>query len=81
MNNNEATAAPGPKTVTTRDRPTMASKRLDLPSICDICWRARSTRKHQTCSRIRQERKAEEWAALMAERLAARISRERRYRR
>ena len=30
----------------TRTRPTMASHRLDLPSICDICGRARSTGKH-----------------------------------
>ncbi|WP_342653542.1 hypothetical protein [Pseudomonas sp. F3-2] len=79
MNNNEATAVPGPKTVTTRDRPTMASKHLDLPSICDICGMARSTRKHRSCSQIRQARKKEEWAALMAERLAARLARERRY--
>lgn len=50
----------------------MASKRLDLPSICDICGNARSTRKHQKCSRIRQHRKTEEWAALMAEKAAIR---------
>ncbi|WP_296187914.1 hypothetical protein [Pseudomonas sp. UBA1879] len=70
-----------PKTMAMRERPTMASKRLDLPSICDICGRARSARNHQTCSRARQERKAEEWAALMAERLAARLAKEQRYRR
>lgn len=62
-----------------RLRPTMASQRLDLPSICDICGKARSTRKHQTCSRIRQQRKTEEWAALMVEKLAARLTKGRRY--
>jgi hypothetical protein len=62
-----------------RQRPTMASKRLDLPSICDICGTARSTRKHQVCSSTRQQRKTEEWAALMAEKLAARLAKERRY--
>lgn len=55
------TAAPGP-----RNRPTMASHRLDLPSVCDICGKARSTRKHQACSRIRQQRKSAEWEAYMA---------------
>lgn len=62
-----------------RERPAMASKRLDLPSICDICGTARSTRKHQTCSRIRQLRKTEEWDNFMAEKLAARLAKERRY--
>jgi hypothetical protein len=62
-----------------RLRPTMASHRLDLPSICDICGKARSTRTHRTCSRIRQQRKAEEWTALMEERLAARAVRGKRY--
>jgi hypothetical protein len=81
MNIIEATAVPMPKAMTTRGRPTLASKRLDLPSICDICGRARSTRSHQTCSRTRQERKADEWAALMAERLAARLAKQQRYRR
>lgn len=81
MNKIEATAVPRPKTMTPRERPPMASKRLDLPSICDICGRARSTRNHQTCSRIRQEHKADEWAVLMAERLAARLAKEQRYRR
>ena len=81
MNNVEATAVPRPKAMVARERPTMASKRLDLPSICDICGRARSARNHQTCSRVRQARKADEWAALMAERTAARHEREKRYRR
>ena len=49
-----------------RIRPTMASHRLDLPSICDICGKARSTRKHATCSRTRQQLKQEEWASYMA---------------
>lgn len=49
-----------------RIRPTMASHRLDLPSICDICGKARSTRKHAKCSRIRQQLKQEEWASYMA---------------
>lgn len=62
-----------------RERPPMASHRLSLPSICDICGNARSTRKHQACSRIRQQRKATEWAALMAEKAAAKAAKERRY--
>jgi len=62
-----------------RLRPTMASHRLDLTSICDICGKARSMRTHRTCSRIRQQRKAEEWTALMEERLAARAVRGKRY--
>lgn len=49
-----------------RIRPTMASHRLDLPSICDICGKARSTRKHAKCSRTRQQLKQEEWASYMA---------------
>ncbi|MOA48066.1 hypothetical protein D3C78_1707580 [compost metagenome] len=43
----------------------MASHRLELPSLCDICNRPRSTRKHQRCSKIRQQRKAAEWATYM----------------
>nr|WP_314533026.1 hypothetical protein [uncultured Pseudomonas sp.] len=62
-----------------RERPTMASHRLDLPSRCDICGKARSTRKHQTCSHIRQQRKSAEWAAYMAEREAAKQNKPRRY--
>jgi hypothetical protein len=53
----------GAKANTVRVRPTMASHRLDLPSICDICGKARSTRKHATCSRTRQQLKQEEWAS------------------
>jgi ribosomal protein S11 len=57
----------------------MASKRLDLISICDICGKARSTRKHQKCSRLRQQRKSAEWAALMSEKAAAKQAKGRRY--
>jgi len=64
---------------TSRLRPTMASHRLDLPNICDICGKARSTRKHQACSRIRQQRKSLEWAALLAEKAAAKEAKGRRY--
>ena len=49
--------------MTNRIRPTMTSHRLDLPSICDICGKARSTRKHAACSRTRQQLKREEWAS------------------
>lgn len=48
-----------------RERPTMASHRLDLPSLCDICGKTRSTRKHAACSRTRQQLKREEWASYM----------------
>ncbi|MCY1286824.1 hypothetical protein D9M68_756300 [compost metagenome] len=54
-----------PKAITERTRPTMASHRLELPSICDICSKARSTRKHARCSQIRQQRKNAEWATYM----------------
>ena len=64
---------------TERIRPAMASNRLDLPSVCDICGKARSTRKHQNCSRLRQQRKSEEWAAFMAEKAAAKKAKGRRY--
>jgi hypothetical protein len=62
-----------------RERPTMASHRLDLPNYCDICGKGRSTGKHQACSRIRQQSKINEWAALMAERAALRQNKPRRY--
>jgi hypothetical protein len=64
---------------TERTRPTLASMRLELPSRCDICGNARSTGKHQTCSRIRQQRKADEWEAIMAEKVAARLAKGKRY--
>lgn len=60
-------------------RPPMASHRLDLHSCCDICGKARSTRKHQACSRIRQQRKSAEWAELMAVRAEAKKNKPRRY--
>ena len=62
-----------------RNRPTMASHRLDLPSICDICNKARSTRKHAACSRIRQQRKQEEWASYMGNVAAKKAQGGRRY--
>lgn len=62
-----------------RTRPPMASHRLDLPSCCDICGKARSTRKHQACSRIRQKRKSAEWAELMAMQAEAKKNKPRRY--
>lgn len=65
--------------MTNRIRPTMASHRLDLPSICDICGNARSTRKHAQCSRIRQKTKQAEWAAIQAEKTAAKQQKGRRY--
>jgi hypothetical protein len=68
-----------PAGVTVRERPPLAGQRLDLPSICDICGKARVTRRHQTCSRIRQKRKSTEWAALMAEKAAAKKVRGGRY--
>lgn len=60
----------------TRIRPPLASMRLETPNQCDICGKARATRKHQACSRIRQQRKAEEWAAYMAEQEAARTAKQ-----
>ncbi|MEI7050502.1 hypothetical protein WCL09_08870 [Pseudomonas koreensis] len=62
-----------------RTRPPMASHRLDLPSRCDICGKARSTRRHQACSRIRQQRKSAEWADLMAMQAEAKKNKPRRY--
>lgn len=63
-----------------RIRPTMASHRLDLPSICDICGKHRGTRKHDSCSRIRQQSKNEEWAFFMAEQCATRTAKQERRR-
>lgn len=65
--------------MTHRTRPTMASHRLDLPSICDICNKARSTRKHAACSRIRQQRKHEEWTSYMGNLTAKKAQGGRRY--
>lgn len=67
------------KATTERTRPTMASHRLDLPSICDICGNARSTRKHAQCSRIRQQTKQAEWEYVQAEKAAAKQQKGRRY--
>ena len=63
-----------------RERPTLAGSRLDLPSICDICGRARSTGKHAKCSRTRQQTKQAEWAAFMAELAAKRLAKQERRR-
>jgi hypothetical protein len=62
-----------------RTRPPMAAQRLDLVSQCDVCGKARSTRTHQKCSKIRQGRKANEWAEVMANKAAARAAMEKRY--
>lgn len=64
---------------TERIRPPLAGHRLDLPSLCDICGKARSTRKHAKCSRIRQSRKSVEWAAVQAEKAAAKQAKGVRY--
>lgn len=61
-----------------RIRPPLASVRLDMPSICDICGNPRSTRKHAKCSRIRQKAKEVEWAIAMADK-AAKAEKGRRY--
>ncbi|MDF2073156.1 hypothetical protein P2Q70_01025 [Pseudomonas mendocina] len=63
-----------------RERPTLASHRLDLPSICDICGHPRSTRKHGKCSRTRQQTKQAEWSAFMAELAAKRQAKQERRR-
>lgn len=47
-------------------RPRMATHSLDLPAMCDICGKARSTRNHSSCSKIRQQRKNVEWQSYMA---------------
>nr|WP_277594220.1 hypothetical protein [Pseudomonas chlororaphis] len=44
----------------------MATHSLDLPAICDICGKARSTRNHASCSKIRQKRTNVEWQSYMA---------------
>lgn len=61
----------------TRERPTMASHRLDLPNFCDICGKARSTRTHERCSQLRQKRKSVEWDSYMANIQAKRAQGER----
>lgn len=64
---------------TTGTRPRLASHSLDLPNHCDICNTARSTRKHQRCSQIRQQRKSAEWEAYMANVEAKKAQQGRRY--
>lgn len=49
-----------------RIRPPMASHSLDLPAICDVCGKGRSTRRHTRCSRIRQQRQSDKWESYMA---------------
>ncbi|WP_036986192.1 hypothetical protein [Pseudomonas sp. URMO17WK12:I4] len=56
--------------IESRIRPPLAGARLDMPSICDICGKARSTRKHAKCSRIRQKMKDAQWQTYMAEQAA-----------
>lgn len=65
--------------MTQQTRPRLASHALDLPNHCDICNKARSTRKHQRCSQIRQQRKSVEWEAYMANVEAKKALQDRRY--
>lgn len=65
--------------MTQQIRPRLASQSLDLPNHCDICNKARSTRKHQRCSKIRQQRKSVEWEAYMANVEAKKTQGARRY--
>lgn len=52
--------------MTERTRPRIATHTLDLPAMCDICGNARSTRRHASCSKLRQQRKSAEWESIMA---------------
>lgn len=70
VNQPQGGSAEASTNTTDRTRPPLASHRLSLPSICDICGKARSTRKHQACSRLRQQLKAAEWATVLAEKVA-----------
>lgn len=65
--------------MTQQIRPRLASHALDLPNHCDICNKARSTRKHQRCSQIRQQRKSIEWETYMANVEANKAQKGRRY--
>lgn len=47
-------------------RPRLATHALNLPAICDVCGKARSTREHSRCSRIRQQSMTAEWGSYMA---------------
>lgn len=58
-------------------RPRMATHGLDLPALCDICGKGRSTRRHTKCSQIRQTRKTAEWESVMANMSAKRALRRR----
>ncbi|MCE0942049.1 hypothetical protein CXG50_04805 [Pseudomonas plecoglossicida] len=62
----EETPGVGAVKATTGARPRLASHSQDLPNHCDICNTARSTRKHQRCSQIRQQRKSVELETYMA---------------
>lgn len=53
---------------------------LDLPTMCDICGKARSTRNHASCSKIRQQRKNIEWQSYMANVAAKKLQRAQRLR-
>ncbi|MDT8921768.1 hypothetical protein RBE51_02785 [Pseudomonas taiwanensis] len=53
------------KTIT-RIRPPRASHSLDLPAICDVCGKGRSTRRLTICSPIWQQRESGKWEAYMA---------------
>lgn len=63
-----------------RIRPTIATRRLDHPSNCDVCGKHRSSKNHQACSRIRHERKNAEWATYMAEQADTRNAKQERRR-
>lgn len=65
--------------MTQQIRPRLARHALDLPNHCDICNKARSTRKHQRRSKIRQQRKSVEWETYMANVEAKRAQKVRRY--
>ncbi|MFK0033000.1 hypothetical protein [Pseudomonas monteilii] len=66
-------------TVPEQARPRMAGHPLDLPAMCDICGKARSTQKHARCSKARQRRKSKEWESYMANMAAKRAMGGRRY--
>ncbi|KAF1312728.1 hypothetical protein BLX42_01920 [Pseudomonas sp. SG-MS2] len=51
--------------MTERIRLPLASHSLDLPAICDVCGKGRSTQRHTKCSQIRQQRESQKWAAYM----------------
>ncbi len=69
-----------PTTQQARIRPPLASTRLDMPSICDICGKARSTRNHAKCSRLRQQTKSAQWMAYNEEQAAKKLAQQERRR-